>query len=256
MRGVKPVGFCGREIVAEMWIEMDLFFDYDEKMSTAEIQEDTTMNHELFQAINQWAGHFSWLDQTMILIANLSPAMFAGILLLLWFGGTEEARASRQRTAILAALSTGLALLANQGIHAVYWHPRPFVDHAVHQLIPHSATESSFVSDHTALAFAVAITIMMRGHRGSVWVFLLAVLTALSRVFVGVHYPADVLGGACLAFVTSALLVSFPHLAEPVVQWVFRMYGMLAGRVPILSRYRTDRTEYDGRSRQSRHYRL
>ena len=56
----------------------------------------------------------------------------------------------------------------------------------------------SFPSGHAATAFAGAVSLTYLWRRGAPLVFLLAAAIAFSRVYVGVHYPGDVLAGAAL----------------------------------------------------------
>jgi undecaprenyl-diphosphatase len=69
----------------------------------------------------------------------------------------------------------------------------------IKQLVEHTAN-ASFPSDHATSAFAIAITLCLYEKRLGKVFLLLAFLIAFSRVWVGVHYPLDVLIGAVLGF--------------------------------------------------------
>ena len=97
----------------------------------------------------------------------------------------------------------GLSLALRQSIGRlrppqVYLNPRPLVP------TPHSG---SFPSGHSATAFACATVIAWASPRLAVPAFVLAALVAWSRVYVGVHWPLDVLGGAILGTAVGAGLV-------------------------------------------------
>jgi membrane-associated phospholipid phosphatase len=81
---------------------------------------------------------------------------------------------------------------------SVYPEPKPLVH------VPHSA---AFPSGHAATAFACATVIGCWSPRLALPAFVLAAAIAWSRVYVGVHWPLDVLGGAALGVVVGSLLV-------------------------------------------------
>jgi undecaprenyl-diphosphatase len=80
----------------------------------------------------------------------------------------------------------------------VYPDPRPLVP------TPHSG---SFPSGHSASAFACATVIAWASPRLAFPAFVLAWLVAWSRVYVGVHFPLDVLGGAALGVLVATALL-------------------------------------------------
>jgi undecaprenyl-diphosphatase len=80
----------------------------------------------------------------------------------------------------------------------VYPEPKPLVH------VPHSG---AFPSGHAATAFACATVIACRQRRLAVPAFVLAAAIAWSRVYVGVHWPLDVVGGAILGLGIGAVLV-------------------------------------------------
>ena len=104
-------------------------------------------------------------------------------------------------TATLAA--DGLSLLLRQWIGRdrpplVYPDPRPLVG------VPHSG---AFPSGHAASAFAAATVIAWASRRLAIPAYVLATLVAWSRVYVGVHWPLDVIGGAALGTLVAIALL-------------------------------------------------
>lgn len=80
--------------------------------------------------------------------------------------------------------------------------PRPFLD--IPSLAPAIKPPKgfSFPSGHTTLAFSVAFIISrILPKRYSIPAFLIAALVAFSRLYLGVHYPTDILGGICVGYV-------------------------------------------------------
>jgi undecaprenyl-diphosphatase len=96
-----------------------------------------------------------------------------------------------------------LSLLLRQSIGRdrpplVYPDPRPLVG------VPHSG---AFPSGHAAAAFAAATVIAYASRRLAVPAYVLAALVAWSRVYVGVHWPLDVIGGAVLGVLVATALL-------------------------------------------------
>lgn len=194
------------------------------------------MNYEGFQWINNWAGQSSLLDGTMLALTNSVPYVAVALLLFLWFSGNNKNNFEKRYTAIYAAFSTIIALLINSIIHLVYYHPRPFMAHHVHLLVNHAA-DSSFVSDHAVLVFAIAWTILLRNERIKYPVFIWAILVAVSRIYIGVHYPVDVMGSALIAFGTSMFFIHYSKKWEPMMQIIFRLYNLVTNRLTAIFRH-------------------
>lgn len=160
-----------------------------------------TLDDRLFLAINGFAGHSHVLDRLMIASAKYLPVVFAMALVALWL--TRRPRI--QRGAFLAGSSALIALVFGQIVGKLFPRSRPFISHAVTILVSRS-TDTSFPSDHATLGFAVAVMVWMCSKKAGAFLLFLAVLLAFSRVYVGAHYPLDVLGGAVLGSLTSWLL--------------------------------------------------
>ncbi len=91
---------------------------------------------------------------------------------------------------------------------ALVARPRPTPEMGA--LIIGQADNFSFPSSHATLAFAFATLLAAGEPKGRIWFYLLAAMIAFSRVYLGVHYPLDIVGGAFLGW----LIGHGAHLAE------------------------------------------
>ncbi len=155
------------------------------------------IDYELFNLINGLAGHYVLLDYFMIFMSNYG-IFIIGLLLLL----TRDHKAVAE--GFLAFL---IASFVDMLINAVYPTPRPFVEHEVNLLVAKEPSPG-FPSGHSLTSFALATATLMHHHRknfGKISM-VIAFLVSFSRIYVGVHYPSDVLGGMILGFGVSYLL--------------------------------------------------
>lgn len=188
------------------------------------------INGAIFDAINDLAGRVGVLDRSMEY-----SAQYAVYLILALVVGSSFIRAgmggSYRRIAVYTALaSTLIALLITMVIQHAYAHPRPFVvRHDVVQLVDHTA-DASFPSEHVTAAFAMAAGLGLYRPRFGILLLLLAILTAFSRIFVGIHYPADVAGGAAIGMLSAFAVWSLRR----VLAWLDR--HIVVPLVPALLR--------------------
>jgi len=109
------------------------------------------------------------------------------------------------RAFLCILLAMGVAGVVDFLIYMFWQRPRPFISHSdlVSKIYGTSASLGSFPSSHTYIAFAIATSIFLYGHRrlGSV-LFVLAILVAMGRIGLGLHYPSDVVGGIILGILS------------------------------------------------------
>jgi undecaprenyl-diphosphatase len=116
---------------------------------------------------------------------------------------------------LLAAVSVWTADLLALALKAAFERPRPAAN--IPQADPLMGAHGySMPSGHAATAFAGAVALGYLWRRGAPLFFLLAAAIAYSRVYVGVHYPGDVLAGAVLGAAVGAawvLALTSPRLS-------------------------------------------
>lgn len=111
---------------------------------------------------------------------------------------TGLARRPMRSAVLLTAGTVWTAELLTFGIKAATGRPRPFQTlTSVDPLVAHT-TGTSFPSGHAATSFAGAVVLAWLMPRLVPALIALATLFAFSRVYVGVHYPSDVLAGALI----------------------------------------------------------
>ena len=135
---------------------------------------------------------------------------YAGRLGLLWLVLAAVLCAVYRRWGVLLMtfMAVALADWTAAAIKALVDRPRPPVRYPLPKTLVPLPHDPSFPSGHAATSFACAATLARFAPRRSAVVVLsvLAALISFSRVYVGVHYPLDIIGGAALgALVATAL---------------------------------------------------
>lgn len=154
----------------------------------------------LFRLINNLANRFSVLDALGVFASSgLIWLMMLALLVVFALRGRVREQRHELATVAIVFIATVGAYVTNVLISLIHFRPRPFVTLAdVHLLIAKSAEEKSFPSDHATLAFVIGASVFF-AHRKLGIVFLIAAIcVAVGRVFVGVHYPSDILAGAII----------------------------------------------------------
>jgi undecaprenyl-diphosphatase len=105
-----------------------------------------------------------------------------------------------------SALAAGTALLLAIPIRALVQRPRPFDEHDGLDVLVHDRTGFSFVSGHATVMAAFAIGLFMVSRKYGVIALLLALCEGFTRLYLGAHYPTDVIGGFALGAATTLLL--------------------------------------------------
>ncbi|MGH3320318.1 MAG: phosphatase PAP2 family protein [Streptosporangiaceae bacterium] len=148
--------------------------------------------------INHVSRESPWLHAFMA-----AWAVYGGLVALVLLTAGAYWWAARRRpdapAAVAASVWVGLAaiiaLWLNQVISHAVARPRPF------RTLPHllvvipKASDFSFPSDHATIAGAIAVSLLLLSWRIGLLAWALALFLAFARVYVGAHYPEDVIAG-------------------------------------------------------------
>jgi len=170
-----------------------------------------SFDRSLYLRLNAFAQHTGWLHEPARLFAQYGVVVFALLLLASWW------RARRLGTGSMArALWSPVAVLVAVGINQPLVHH--FAEARPYTVFPHAlvlisrSTDPAFPSDHGTMAGAVAAAVLLSTWRaGSRWLGVaavsLAALMAFTRVYVGAHYPLDMVAGLAVGAVIAAAVV-------------------------------------------------
>jgi undecaprenyl-diphosphatase len=125
-------------------------------------------------------------------------------------------RRERAMAAWQVGLALLLALLVAEGILKPLVHePRPFlVDRSV-RVVGVPPSDYSFPSGHATSSFAAALSLSRAWPQGTLAWFVLAILISISRVYLGVHTPLDILGGLVIGLACGYLAVGSSRWSRP-----------------------------------------
>ncbi|MEV5463087.1 GNAT family N-acetyltransferase [Streptomyces cellulosae] len=124
---------------------------------------------------------------------------------------------------VWAPLAAGVAVLVNVPIRGFVERPRPFLDHQGLDVLVKGKTDYSFVSDHATIVMALAVGLFVADRKFGIAGLVLALFGGFIRVYMGVHYPTDVVGGFALGTAVALLLSPVAMaLLTPVVKAVER----------------------------------
>ncbi|MEU9347498.1 phosphatase PAP2 family protein [Streptomyces sp. NPDC048278] len=187
-----------------------------------------------------------WFDRAMEFVGEYG-LLVAMVLLVVWCWWSVRRRADEDVPSTMAALvwaplAAAIAVLVNVPIRGFVERPRPFLTHQGIDVLVSGKTDYSFVSDHATITMAMGVGLFVANRKFGAAGIGLALVEGFCRVYMGVHYPTDVVGGFALG--TAVVLLLSPvatALLTPVmkavegssrVRWVVRGRSAGVGLVP------------------------
>jgi len=156
----------------------------------------------IFQYMNDFAGRYLWLDTFGIFFAEYAEYVLIGTLPIFLLIATKKYWPMVWQSLVAAFFSR---FVVTEVIRLIWARPRPFVGNDVHLLIK-EINQASFPSGHAAFYFALSFVIFLYNKKiGSVFLAA-AFLISIVRIFVGVHWPSDIVVGALIGIVSGLVV--------------------------------------------------
>ena len=161
-----------------------------------------------------------WFDQLVSFYASYGLGLFALLMVAGWWRARRGAGAAAMATALAVPLAVVVAYAANDLVKSLFDEVRPC------QVITSPATvqpcpgvgDWSFPSNHSAIAAASAAALWLVDRRLGAIATLAALVMGFARIWVGAHYPHDVLAGFVLgAAVAVPVLLAARRWGPPLV---------------------------------------
>ncbi|MCQ9616497.1 phosphatase PAP2 family protein [Paenalcaligenes niemegkensis] len=160
------------------------------------------MNLTIFLALNAGSSPSPAAVALALFFSKYVPYCLMAYCAVAFLFGGKELRFTLLITLVAASVAAAVSWLIG---HYAYV-PRPFVEAVGHALLTHK-DNASFPSNHTMFMVIFATTFLMDKQRKIGLLFsILALCIGWSRVFLGLHYPADIVGAVVIGMIVSLLV--------------------------------------------------
>jgi undecaprenyl-diphosphatase len=160
------------------------------------------MNMEFFRIINNLANKNVVIDKVMIFFSKDVPYIFMAVAAIVFILGIIKKDSDCRKVVFNTFVITVINLILSFIIGNIYYVDRPFVHNKVNLLMPH-ATDASFPSDHATGTMSIAVGLVRYNKVLNAILTVISIIVGFSRVYVGNHYPMDVIGAYIIVFVTN-----------------------------------------------------
>ncbi|HEY3711107.1 MAG TPA: phosphatase PAP2 family protein [Amycolatopsis sp.] len=170
----------------------------------------------LYKDVTDFAGSVGWLAGPVVAFSEYGVFLIVPVILaLVWRARTRGA--AELAAALWVPVAVAVALAFDTVLKSAFAEVRPCrVVPGVHTLLPCDApTDYAFPSNHTVIVAAFAGAMLLVNRRWGWWAAGFAVLVGISRVYIGAHYPHDVVAGFAIGMAVGLLgFAVVPRLAR------------------------------------------
>lgn len=159
------------------------------------------MNMELLRMINNLSDKNGTLDGIMIFFSEYVPYIFMATVAIVFILGLTKKNSNYRKAFANTFVITAFNLILSFIIGGIYYVDRPFVHNEVNLLFPH-VQDASFPSDHATGTMSIALGLKKYNKLLSRVLTMLSIVVGFSRVYVGHHYPMDVIGAYIIVWIT------------------------------------------------------
>lgn len=180
-----------------------------------------SLDTRIFYAINNFARDTPWLHSAVLGYATYGTVLFAGLVVAGWWYARTEPDPARMAAALWVPLAVLIALGINQPVADTIGEVRPC--NSLHDIVVlHCNTDPGLPSDHAVMAGAATAGLWLVHRRLGALAALASFAMGFARIYVGAHYPQDILAGFTLG---AAISLAGYALARPALRWLIGVVG-------------------------------
>lgn len=177
----------------------------------------TTADDGWYRDVTSFAQHTGWLQPVMSAYTTLGIGLVALMVVYAWWRARVRSDRVAMAAVVWTAIGTGIAVAAGLTLKQVFTETRPCLAIPTTTVQPcPGPTDYSFPSDHTTVIAALAVGLWLANRKLGLIAASLALLEGFSRIYLGQHYPHDVIAGLLLS--TVILWIGWMAVRRPLIR--------------------------------------
>lgn len=173
-----------------------------------------------YTSVTNFARDTPWLNGTLNTYSSYGIAVFAVLIVVAWWIARRAGPAT-MTSALAVPVAAVVAYVVNAVVKVVVAEPRPCFAYPTNFLLEPCPAPSdyAFPSNHSVVVGAMAVALILVSRRLAVVAAVAAAVMGFSRVYVGAHYPHDVLAGLLVGVIIGYVTaVTLRRYATPLVK--------------------------------------